>query len=311
MDDSDTDDEDWNGEDDIDDDDDEVDDSEDETGTHGRNECEVIEVLDDSDSNLEADNNDLVELEIEDAEEAGTKKVEQIPCFNHSCRRLFTSELEYHQHLSTTHFSARLLQEIESSQPKQQNKHFGKAAIFCPECPYKSTKMYQLISHFGIKHKVQKMLAHHENLLKELGTGRSVPKSSSPAQSTSGDRRSLTLKQLNKDAIKPPQNGSDSDNDSIIEIDSLSCLICGTIFNEEPELEEHIAREHFTSGLQRRLLDQDWVEGGACPECGEVEDVVVHWGVRHRHVKRMMRRWVMLTFIFRHLFLKDIAAIFE
>ena len=119
------------------------------------------------------------------------------------------------------------------------------------------------------------------------------------------------MKQLNKDAIKPPQNGSDSDNDSIIEIDSLSCLICGTIFNEEPELEEHIAREHITSGLQRRLREQDWVEGGACPECGEVEDVVVHWGVRHGHVKRMMRRWVMLTFIFPHLFLKDIAAIFE
>ena len=287
MDESDTEDEDWKADDDDDDDDNDGLESEDEVDSFR---CEVIEVLEESDSSPEAADDDPVEIQIEEEEEDEKNKGEQIPCFNHSCRRLFSSELAYHQHLSTTHFSARLLQEIESCQPKQQTKHSGKTFILCPECPFKSSKMYQLISHFGIKHKVRKMLAHHENLLKELGTGRSVPKTSSPAQSTSSG---FPLKQLNKDAIKPPQISidSDSDKDSIIEVELHSCLFCGKNLYDETGLAEHIARHHIATGLQRRLLGQGWSEGGSCPECGEVEDVLVHWGVEHGHVNRIMQRW--------------------
>ena len=253
-------------------------------GSPGRTECEVIELLEDTDSEAEVRVKDPLAGEEEEEEEMKIlEEVERKPdaskeiaCFNRSCKRSYVSKLAYYEHLSTTHFSERLLQQIAESQPKIRSKSMGQYVIICPECSFKSTKMYELISHFGIKHKVAKMLAHHESLLKRHSS------SKSGTNSPTSER-----KEINSE--KPSEIELDSDNDSIVELDKELCPYCGQKFETEALMLGHISTRHFSHGLLVSLLENGWTEGQVCPLCQEeAEHILVHFGVEHGRVRIMM-----------------------
>jgi hypothetical protein len=106
----------------------------------------LIDVVEESDSEAEVPGEDPLartespDIEIEGVVE-GKHSVRKINCYNKGCKRFFTSELAYHEHLSTTHFQEKLLEEIENSQPTRLRvKTMGHHVIVCPECNFKGLK---------------------------------------------------------------------------------------------------------------------------------------------------------------------------
>ena len=139
-------------------------------------------IKDPLDATFESDSNSDVEIEGEVERTGGSVIKQEFSCFDRNCRRYFSAELAYHEHLSKHHFKQDLLKILDEFQPDGRGIVKGKI-IFCPNCNFKSIKEIECITHLGIKHEVQKLLEKHILLLKRQKSQKLSGQSSGPRDS--------------------------------------------------------------------------------------------------------------------------------